>query len=83
MTLTLDLSPELESRLQQEAERLGVPPEAYVARIVEASLSQRTVGEQIVAEWERAGVIGSRPEIPDSQAHARKLRERAQTRDHS
>jgi SAM-dependent methyltransferase len=40
-----------------------------------------TIGARIVAEWERAGVVGSRPDITDSQADARIPRERAQTRE--
>jgi hypothetical protein len=81
MSLTLDLPPELEARLQDEAARRGVPLEEYALELLRSQVTARTVGAQIVAEWEQAGVIGSRPDITDSQAHARMLRERAQQRD--
>ncbi len=35
MTLTLDLSPELEERLAQEATRNGIAPPEYVRRLLE------------------------------------------------
>jgi hypothetical protein len=81
MTLMLDLPPELEARLQDEAIRRGVQVEEYALQILQSGVQAQTVGAEIVAEWERAGVIGSRPDIADSQAHARMLRERAQTRE--
>jgi hypothetical protein len=81
MTLTLDLPPELEARLRDEAARRGVPVEDYAVQVLQDGTLGQTVGAQIVAEWERAGVIGCRPDIKDSQAHARMLRERAQTRE--
>jgi hypothetical protein len=81
MGLMLELSPELEARLQEEATRLGMAPEDLAAQILEDRFRGEKIGAQIVAEWERAGVIGSRPEITDSQAHARMLRERAQARE--
>jgi hypothetical protein len=81
MTLMLELPPELEARLQDEAACRGVPMEEYVLQILQSGIQAQTVGAQIVAEWQRAGVIGSRPDITDSQAHARMLRERAQKRE--
>jgi hypothetical protein len=37
-------------------------------------------GADLVAQWERDGVIGSRPDIGDSAAHARRLRAAAEHR---
>ncbi len=37
-------------------------------------------GADVVDSWRREGVIGSRPDIEDSQAHARSLRRRAKRR---
>ena len=37
-------------------------------------------GEALVAYWKEHGVVGSRAEIGNSQAHARKLRKEAETR---
>src|SRR2546426_10345619 len=39
MPVLIELSPELEARLRREAARLGLPPEAYVARALEQHLS--------------------------------------------
>ena len=36
-------------------------------------------GLELVAYWESVGVISSRPDITDSQEHARKLRHEAET----
>ena len=64
MTLTLDLPPDLEARLNAEAARLTTPAE-------------------IVAYWERYGLIGTRPDITDSLEDARQLRRKAERRDRS
>jgi hypothetical protein len=37
-------------------------------------------GAELVAYWQSEGVINSRPEITDSQSHARRLRHEAETR---
>ncbi|AKV70591.1 MULTISPECIES: hypothetical protein [Microcystis] len=38
-------------------------------------------GLELVAYWESVGVIGSRPDIIDSQEQASKLRHNAETRE--
>lgn len=83
MTISLNLPPELESELSTEASRLNLPLSEYILRI----LSTRQVlentpqtGAELVAYWRREGVIGSRTDIADSQAHARQLRHDAQRR---
>ena len=82
MTLKLELSKDLERQLAAEAGRLGLAVEQYALELLRsAAASQRpTTGADLVAYWRREGLIGSSPEIPDSQAHARDLRERAQRR---
>ena len=35
---------------------------------------------ELVAYWEKKGLIGTRPDITDSVAHARALRRQAETR---
>lgn len=83
MTLTLDLPQDLEHRLTAEAMRLGLPIEQYALRLlgdVPKTESQPTSGAELVAFWRREGVIGSRPDIQDSQAHAREIRRRAERR---
>jgi predicted DNA-binding antitoxin AbrB/MazE fold protein len=39
-----------------------------------------TNGAELVAYWEQKGVIGTRPDITDSVAHAHALRRQAETR---
>ena len=83
MTITLDLPEELEHRLTAEAMRLGLPVEQYALRLlgdVPNTGQQPANGAELVAFWHREGVIGSRPDIEDSQAHARRLRHRAERR---
>lgn len=83
MSIRLDLPPELESELSTEASRLNLPLTDYILQV----LSIRQVlnnppktGAELVAYWQSAGVINSRPEISDSQVHARNLRHEAETR---
>lgn len=83
MTLTLELSRDLERRLTTEAARLGLPVEQYALRLLGDTAPREdrpTTGAELVAFWQREGVIGSRPDIADSQAHARALRRRAERR---
>jgi len=83
MTLTLDLPKDLEHRLNAEAMRLGVPIEKYALRLlgdVQEPDQQPANGAELVAFWHREGVIGSRSDIEDSQAHARRIRHRAERR---
>ena len=83
MSIVLDLPQELESALATEATQLGLSLTAYVLRL----LSTRSLvdplpitGAELVAYWQREGVIGTRPDITDSQAHARQIRHQAEKR---
>ena len=83
MTLTLDVPKDLEHRLTAEARRLGLPVEQYVLRLLgntPKSHRQQVDGAELVAFWRSEGVIGSRSDIEDSQAHARGIRDRAERR---
>jgi hypothetical protein len=42
-----------------------------------------TNGAELVAYWERHGLIGTRPDIKDSLEHAREIRRKAERRDWS
>jgi hypothetical protein len=83
MSITLDLPQELESELATEATQMGLSLAEYVLRL----LSTRSVagplpttGAELVAYWQREGVIGMRPDITDSEAHARQIRHQAERR---
>jgi len=41
-----------------------------------------TTGAEVVAYWERHGLLGTRPDIKDSLEHARELRRKAERREH-
>lgn len=43
---------------------------------------QLSDGAALVAHWQHYGIIGSRPDIEDSQTHARQLRKDAESRNH-
>lgn len=99
MTLVLELPPDLERRVEEEAAREGVPAAEYAVRLLDRTLPSTTIardeeeraspqpmpktGAELVAYWERLGLVGSRPDIEDSVATARALRERSQYRDRS
>ncbi len=40
-----------------------------------------TTGVELVTYWESVGMINSRPDIDDSQEHARRLRDQAEHRE--
>jgi hypothetical protein len=83
MSITLDLPQELESELATEATQLGLSLTEYVLRLLSTrSLVGQppTTGAELVAYWQREGVIGTRRDIPDSQAHARQIRLQAERR---
>ena len=80
MSLMLDLPPDLETELAVEAARLGLPLPEYILRLLAggrtASSAPRT-GAELLAYWQGEGLVGTRPEITDSQALARTLRAQA------
>ncbi|HMC63680.1 MAG TPA: hypothetical protein VKI65_01965 [Gemmataceae bacterium] len=83
MTITLELPHELENELSAEAAQLGLPLSEYALRVLtfgrDVANAPKT-GADLVAYWQKEGVIGMRPEIENSQAHARQLRAEAERR---
>lgn len=83
MSIRLDLPAELESELSTEASRLNLPLPDYILRILstrQIPINPPKTGAELVAYWQSEGVINSRPDITDSQVHARHLRDEAETR---
>ena len=83
MRLTLDIPEELERELSVEAAQLGLSLAAYALRLLSTGRAVETApktGAELVAYWQHEGLIGTRPEIADSQKHARKLRATAERR---
>lgn len=84
MSLVIELPPELEAKLSEEAARHGLPLAEYAVHLLTVNqlpFPQPRNGAELVAYWEAEGLIGTRPDITDGPAHARALRERAQKRD--
>ncbi|MCB9433601.1 MAG: hypothetical protein H6668_16630 [Ardenticatenaceae bacterium] len=83
MILTLELPKELESELANEANQLGLSLSEYTLRVLfsrPAVQGSPKTGGDLVAYWQDAGLIGTRPDIHDSLQHARKIREQAEKR---
>lgn len=83
MILTLELPKELEADLVNEAEQLGLSLSDYTLQLLFARPTLKTApqnGAELIAYWQNAGVIGMRPDIDDSQQHARSIRMHAEKR---
>jgi hypothetical protein len=83
MNLVLNLPSELESELSSEAARLGLSLSEYVLRLLAGGRALHPAprtGAELLSYWQGEGLIGTRPKIEDSSAHARAVREQAQSR---
>ena len=83
MPQTVELPDDLADALTHEASRLGVSLPEYAVRLLTSarpSVASVRSGADLVAFWRAEGLVGSRPDIADSQAEARRLREQAQRR---
>jgi hypothetical protein len=83
MTITLDLPPDLESELTAEAAHLGLSLGKYVLRVLATGRTTPALpktGAELVAYWQKEGLIGTRPDIKDSTQHARAVRAEAERR---
>ena len=83
MTLMLELPSQVEADLSAEAKCQGVPLQEYALRLLSTAARDQTpkTGAELVEYWRREGLLGTRMDIPDSQQHARTLRESAELRD--
>jgi hypothetical protein len=83
MTLTLDLPPKLVDELATEAARLNLSVSEYATRVLSGDRILRAAprtGADLVAYWQEEGLVGTRPEITDSESYARDLRRKAEQR---
>ena len=86
MSLTLDLPLELENELSAEAQKLNMPLSEYILRLLTTNryrTSNPKTGAELVEYWQNEGLIGTRPDIVDSQEYARELRALAERRTRS
>lgn len=83
MSITLDIPEGLASELATEAQRLGLPLSDYVVTLLATGRTAGSLpktGAELVAFWREQGIVGSRPEIADSQVHACEVRRQAEQR---
>ena len=86
MTLTLELPPGLEARVNAEAARRGISPAECVLDVLETMMPADPLPKtpaEFVDSLEREGVLGiwaDRTDIPDSPEYARELRRQAEQR---
>jgi hypothetical protein len=86
MTVSLDLPQKLIDTLSDEAARRGLSLSEYALQILSAGrdrIPALTTGADLVAYWRAEGLVGTWPEIPDSQDFAREIRRAAERREHS
>ncbi|MBY0231109.1 MAG: hypothetical protein K2W96_17630 [Gemmataceae bacterium] len=83
MTPTIEAAEQVPATLETEAAGLGMTVQEYIVHLLTDKPGTETIrnGADLVSYWEKHGVIGSRPDILDSQAEARRLREQAQRRE--
>jgi hypothetical protein len=83
MSITLDLPQELENELSAEATHLGLSLPEYILRVLSTGLiigKTPKTGAELVGYWQNEGLIGTRPDIIDSQTRSRQIREEAERR---
>ena len=84
MNVSIELPADLENELSAEASQLKLPLSEYILRVLSFRpflQNPPKTGVELVAYWESVGVINSRPDITDSQEHARRLRDQTEHRE--
>jgi hypothetical protein len=84
VNVSIELPAELENELSAEASQLKLPLSEYILRVLSFRpflQNPPKTGLELVAYWENIGVINSRPDIADSQEHARRLRDHSEHRE--
>jgi len=84
MSLTIDLPPDLEAELAAEAAALRLPLPEYVVRVIAVGRPPNPMprtGAEVLAYWEREGLLGTRTDITNPSEHVRSLREKSEKRE--
>jgi hypothetical protein len=77
MTVTLDLPEKLVDDLADQAARRGLSLSEYASQVLSTARDRMpalNTGADLVAYWRSEGLVGTRPEIADSQEFAREIR---------
>ena len=88
MTLTLDLPGDVTRKMEEAAAQRGMPLSEFAAEFLASHFVPRAdtaasrSGAEILAIWQKEGLLGEGPDIEDPVAFARELRERNQRRIH-
>lgn len=83
MSVQLDLPQNLRDELTVEASQLKISLTDYILDLLEkrqAPEEKPKAGAELVAYWKKENLIGSQPDIQDSQAHVQLIRRQAETR---
>jgi hypothetical protein len=83
MSFAIELPPELESELAAEAALFHLPLSEYALRLLAGGRLPGAAprnGAELVAYWQGAGLVDTRPDIADAPEHARSLRQQAERR---
>jgi hypothetical protein len=83
MTIILDLPADLETKLVSSASQCGLSLPEYVLQVLDREAggsSPAKTGAEVLAYWQKEGLVGTRSDVTDSAEHARALRQQAETR---
>jgi hypothetical protein len=83
MSITLDIPEGLVTEPETEAQRHGLPLSDYLVALLATGRAAKSAvksGAELVAYWREEGIVGCRPDIADSQAHANEVRRQAEQR---
>lgn len=84
VNISIELPSDLENELSTEASLLKLPLAEYILRVLSFRpflQNPPKTGLELVDYWESIGIVGSRPDITDSQEYARRLRNQAENRE--
>ncbi len=85
MTLLLDLPPEMETAIRQDADRQGTTPEALaldgLRRLYPQVHTGLKTGADVIAQWEAEGAFLPAEQREDHQRRARQVRAEAWRRE--
>ena len=84
MTVILELTPEEQLRVEQQAAKLGIAPADFLHHLIqrdtETDGDSKPFGARLLQHWETEGTLGLFEDRPDSPEFARELRLKAQQR---
>lgn len=84
MTLTIELTPEEEAALEEQAIAAGMESSEYARQLLTTELTDLSLprnGAEILAYWEREGVRGVFADRGNAQEFARQLRDAEEARE--